>query len=141
MKPESRILIVVWMAIAFVIVFASGARAAESTPDTVMTTAGQGSVLSADAFIAVNEANSFLNRLATDKGYATKFLETIRTNNPNEVISVVKQTAPRSQVSVEKLNPDFDAVLIIKTRAIAVNVCLSNRQGCPGHTNSSIRFQ
>ena len=106
------------------------------TPEEVMTVAKQGSIESADIFVVVNEANSFLNRLSSDKSYATKFLEAVQKNDPATVVSIVKQTAPRCQVSVPQLKPDFFAVVDFKIKARTVTVCLSGENTCAGHAST-----
>jgi len=102
------------------------------TPERVIIVAKQGSIESADIFVAVHEANSFLNRLSTDRAYAGKFLEAVQKNDPGVVVSVVKQTAPRCQVFVPQLKPDFFAIVEFKIKTRNVTVCLSGENACSG---------
>lgn len=106
------------------------------TPEGVVNAAKQGVTESADIFTAVNESNSFLNRLASDRAYATKFLESIQKNDPSGVVLVVKQTAPRSQVSINQLRPDFLVIVSFKVKTRDVTLCLSSENGCSGRAVS-----
>lgn len=106
------------------------------TPERVMIVAKQGSLESADTFVAVHEANSFLNRLSTDRAYAAKFLESVQKNDPALVVSVVKQTAPRCHVSVSQLKSDFHTIIEFKIKARNVTVCLSGENACSGQPST-----
>ena len=120
---------------AFFLIFAGSVLQAgkNDTPEKVMIVAKQGSIESADIFVAVHEANSFLNRLSTDRAYAAKFLEAVQKNDPAVVVSVVKQTAPRCQVFVPQLKPDLFAIVEFKIKGRNVTVCLSGENACSGH--------
>ena len=64
--------------------------------------------------------------------YAGKFLEAVQKNDPGVVVSVVKQTAPRCQVFVPQLKPDFFAIVEFKIKTRNVTVCLSGENACSG---------
>lgn len=101
-----------------------------------MTVAKQGSIEAADLFVVVHEANSFLTRLSSDRSYALKFLEAVQKNNLIEVSSVVKQTAPRCQVSVSQLRRDFFAIVHFKIKDRNASVCVSSENLCAGQAST-----
>lgn len=137
MKEASKFSVFILIAIVHLVFAASFVQAGKNdTPEGVMSAARQGVVESADIFTVVNEANSFLNRLASDRAYATKFLESIQKNDPSGVVSVVKQTAPRSQVSINQLRPDFLVIVSFKVKTHDVTACLSSESSCSGRAVS-----
>ena len=132
MKAETNFSVLV---LAFYLVLTSSVVQADTnqTPEEVMSVAKQGSIESADIFIVVNEANSFLNRLSSDKSYATKFLEAVQKNDSATVVSIVKQTAPRCQIAVSQLKSNFFAVVTFKIKARNATVCVSGENTCSGN--------
>ncbi len=117
----------------FLMLISSVTRAGKiDTTEQVKTLAKQGSIESADIFVVVHEANSFLNRLSSDTSYAAKFLEAVQKNDSAAVVSIVKQTAPRCQISISQLRPDFLATLEFKIKSRNVTVCLSAENSCSG---------
>jgi citrate lyase gamma subunit len=125
-----------WVLVVLILTVSVVQAGSNPTPEEVMTVAKQGSIESADIFIVVNEANSFLNRLSSDKSYATKFQEAIEKNDSATVVSIVKQTAPRCQVSVAQLKAIFFAVVDFKIKTRIVTVCLSGENTCAGHAST-----
>lgn len=102
------------------------------TPDTLMTTYKAGAADTADLLAVSGEANSFVNRIASDKTYATKLLEAIQKNNTTAIVSIVKETAPRSTVQVQKIDPDFTIAVEFTIRGHHVVVCGSSENKCDG---------
>jgi hypothetical protein len=84
----------------------------------------------------VNEANSFLNRLSSDRSYATKFLEAVVKNDAGAAAAIVKQTAPRCQITISQLKANFFAVVNFKIKTRNATVCVSGDNSCSGHAAS-----
>jgi hypothetical protein len=106
--------------------------AGNDTPDTVQSAFRFGSAETSDLFSLTNEVNNFVTRVASDRGYATRLLDAIRNNNVAGIISVVKETAPRSSVSIESLTPDFSVRIRFTNKAHHITVCSSSQNACNG---------
>jgi hypothetical protein len=119
--------------IATILMISAGAAlAGKDTPDIVMNTYKVGTPDTADLLAVSSEANSFVNRIASDKTYATKLLEAIQKNNVSAIVSIIKETAPRSTVQVLKINPDFTIAAEFQIRKYKVVVCASSELNCNG---------
>lgn len=81
--------------------------AGTDTPETVMQGAKAGLQEKAAYVSTATDANNFMNRIATDKNYATALKEAIAKKDNNAILALVKQVAPRSSATILKVNPDF----------------------------------
>ena len=81
--------------------------AGTDTPETVMQGAKAGLSARAAFVSAATDANNFLNRIATDKNYATQLKDAIAKKDNNAILALVKQAAPSSSATILQVNPDF----------------------------------
>lgn len=110
---------------AFTIFMTTAAQAGkEDTPELLASTVKAGVSDSADLLTLVSEANAFVNRASSDKTYAAKLLEAVKKNDPNAVASVVKEVAPKSTVTIQKINPDFFLTSVFTIKKHTVIVCV-----------------
>lgn len=105
----------------------------KDTPELMMSVAPEGTQVTADALTASSEMSAFYKRLSSDKDYAAKLLGAIQKSDAAGIVSIMKQTMPRSDIAIQKINPDFHFDFTVHVGKSTYKGCASSDHSCEGH--------
>lgn len=133
MRVLSRIAAIPLTIAAMTLVGASAYAGPGDTPEKMMAVAKEGMAQSADAVTAANQINAMLNRLATDKAYATKVLEAVKKKDANAIGQLLRVMMPRGEVTVGNIASDFHFSWKVRFNSYEFRGCISSDGSCEGH--------